>query len=175
MYLISVYFDDKSNKILQRNIDQVAKQTGNTFMIDNIVPPHMTISAIEARNVDVLVPRFEEMSRALTGGEIQIVSPGMLLPYVLYVTPVLNEYLQGLQMTAYDAFKDIEETTISRFYQPYSWLPHVTIGKKLDKEQMKKAVGVMQDSFVPFNAKVEKIGLATVNPHRDVVITELSS
>lgn len=43
--------------------------------------------------------------------------------------------------------KDISETSISKYYQPLSWLPHVTIGKKLDKQQMIKAFGVLQDSF----------------------------
>lgn len=158
MYLISVYFDDHANKILQRYIDEVAKATGNTFMIDHKVPPHMTISSIEAKSVDVLRPAFESLAEKLafirtrTGNsslgnnvqgnsnqsnsnlgesnKIQIVSVGQLLPYVLYATPVLNEMLQDLQEVVYDTFKDIEDTDISRFYQPYSWLPHITLGKE---------------------------------------------
>lgn len=56
MYLISVYFDEKTNNILQKYIDKVALETGNLFMEDKHVPPHMTISSIEARNVEVLIP-----------------------------------------------------------------------------------------------------------------------
>lgn len=33
MYLISCYFDEKTNRILQRYIDQAAAKTGNTFMM----------------------------------------------------------------------------------------------------------------------------------------------
>ena len=44
MYLVSVYFDDKANRVLQRYIDQVAERTGNAFMTEKNVPPHMTIS-----------------------------------------------------------------------------------------------------------------------------------
>ena len=207
MYLISVYFDDHANKILQRYIDEVAKATGNTFMIDHKVPPHITISSIEAKSVDVLRPAFESLAEKLaftrtrTGNssfgnnvqgnfnqsnsnqsnsnlgesnKIQIVSVGQLLPYVLYATPVLNEMLQDLQEVVYDTFKDIEDTDISRFYQPYSWLPHITLGKKMDKEQMISAVKVMQEKFAPLEAIITKIGLAKVNPHEDVCVIELA-
>ena len=43
MYLVSVYFDDKSNKIISDYINKIAQKTGNTFMTDNHVPPHLTI------------------------------------------------------------------------------------------------------------------------------------
>ena len=207
MYLISVYFDDHANKILQRYIDEVAKATGNTFMIDHKVPPHMTISSIEAKSVDVLKPAFESLAEKLAftriragnsslgnnvqgnsnqsnsnqsnsnlgeSNKIQIVSVGQLLPYVLYATPVLNEMLQDLQEVVYDTFKDIEDTDISRFYQPYSWLPHITLGKKMDKEQMISAIKVMQEKFAPLEAIITKIGLAKVNPHEDVCVIELA-
>lgn len=168
MYLISVYFDDATNKTIQRYINQVAAKTGNTFMLDNNVPPHLTISSIEARNVDVLIPAFESLNEILSSGEIQFVSTGQLHPYVMYITPVLNEYLQNLQEVVFNSVKNIEETTVSKYYKPYSWLPHITIGKKLDKEQMKEAFYVMQESFIPFKGKIIKIGLAKVNPHEDV-------
>ena len=49
MYLISVYFDDKSNKIISNYINKIAQKTENTFMTDNHVPPHLTIMSVEAR------------------------------------------------------------------------------------------------------------------------------
>lgn len=169
MYLISVYFDDETNNRIQRYINQIAEKTGNTFMTDNHVPPHMTISAIEARSVDVLAPHVEKLRDSLCQGKIQCASVGMLLPYVLYVTPVLNEYLQGLSQQVHDAIPKDDEITISRYYQPMQWLPHITLGKKLTKEQMQIAVGIMQDGFAPFEARVTEIGLAKVNPHEDVL------
>ena len=169
MYLISAYFDEKTTKILQNDIDRIARKTGNTFMTQNHVPPHMTISAIEARNVDVLVPAVDALQGRLKCGPVQFVSVGQLLPYVCYTTPVLNRYLQELSVRVNEAVQDIPETSVSRFYQPMSWLPHVTLGKTLDKEQMREAFYVLQDSFSPFEGKVTELGLAKVNPHEDVV------
>ena len=63
MYLISAYFDENTNKILKHLQQKIADKTGNDFMIRNNVMPHLTISAIEARNVDVLIPAFEKVCR----------------------------------------------------------------------------------------------------------------
>ena len=69
MYLVSVYFDEKTNKILQRYIDKIADRTGNRFMTENKVPPHMTISAVEAKSVEVLIPSFEAVAGKLKAGD----------------------------------------------------------------------------------------------------------
>ena len=144
MYLISIYFDEKTNKILQRYIDRIAEKSGNYFMIENKVPPHMTIASIEARNVNVLKPAFEDLNGKLCAGNMKVVSIGQLFPYVLYATPVMNQKLFDLSGEIYKAFCDIPETTLSEYYKPFSWLPHITLGKTLDKVQMQKAFQTMQ-------------------------------
>lgn len=173
MYLITAYFDEQTNKILQGYIDVIADATGNTFMTDHKVPPHMTLSAIEARGIDVLQPEFEKLNGQITLGSIQFVSIGQLLPYVFYATPVLNEYLQKLSGQIYDTMKEIPETTISKLYRPGNWLPHITLGKTLNKEQMQQAFHIMQERFVPFEAKIVRVGLSRVNPHEDVAWIDL--
>ena len=102
MYLISAYFDENTNKILKHLQQRIADKTGNDFMIRNNVMPHLTISAIEARNVDVLIPAFEKVCREKlqpldekgvvnVNNAINIVSVGQLFPRVIYVAPVLND------------------------------------------------------------------------------------
>ena len=54
MYLISAYFDEHVTKGLQRLIDNIAKETGNTYMIENNVPPNLTISASKQENLIIL-------------------------------------------------------------------------------------------------------------------------
>lgn len=171
MYLITAYFDEKTNKTLQRWIDQVASASGNHFMADHKVPPHLTITSFEARaeREPQLVEMTKLLSDRLCSGDIQFVSIGALLPYVLYATPVLNQYLQNLQEQVFATFSDLGEVRISRFYQPYRWLPHVTLGKTLDKEQMQLAFAAMQNRFAPFEGRIVELGLAKVNPHEDLI------
>ena len=62
MYLISAYFDEHVTKGLQRLIDNIAKETGNTYMIENNVPPHLTISSFETRKPDNLKEEFMKLN-----------------------------------------------------------------------------------------------------------------
>lgn len=174
MYLISVYFDDESNKIISNYMKKIAQKTGNSFMTDNNVPPHLTIMSVESRDEKKLKEMMEQLENCLTKGQIQLVSFGVLLPYVLYVTPVLNLYLEDMIERVHDRVKDIPEVKMSRYYQPMQWLPHITLGKKLSKEQMQEAFVIMQEQFVPMEITVEKIGLAKTNPHQDLIKIELN-
>lgn len=70
MYLISAYFDEHVTKGLQRLIDNIAKETGNTYMIENNVPPHLTISSFETRKPDNLKEEF--MSTAPLFGKSEV-------------------------------------------------------------------------------------------------------
>lgn len=49
------------------------------------------------------------------------------------------------------------------------WLPHITLGKKLEREQMQIALELVQEHFQPISAQVVALGLAKTNPHREIV------
>ena len=167
MYLVSAYFDSETNKILQGYINKIAAVTGNDFMVKNNVPPHLTLSATEARGVDVLIPAFDSLVGEIKQGEMSIITVGQLMPQVIYVAPYLNEYLSTLEQSVFDWLSEIPEVAVSNYYKPLSWLPHITLAKTLTREQMLEAIKILQD-FKSIKANVVKIGLAKVNPHQDV-------
>ena len=173
MYLVSAYFDPVSTKRLQAWIAQIAAASGNHYMLEKQVPPHLTLSAVEARSADVLTPALRPLEGRLCRGAVQFVTVGQLFPYVLYTMPVLNAYLQDLSLAVSAAVSGIPETAVSRYYRPHSWLPHVTLAKTLSPEQMRLAFAVVQENFAVFQAQVTELGLAKVNPHDDVLRFEL--
>ncbi len=168
MYLISIYFDSNTNKKIQQYIDQVATKTGNPFMLDGQVPPHITISAFESQSEDAVVKAMEKCVYGLQSENIQWVSVGTFLPHVIFLQPVLNAYLHRLQERVYDTISSVKDAKISPVYQPFQWLAHTTIGKTLTQEQMKAAFEVLQNSFAPFAGQVIKIGLAKTNPYTEI-------
>lgn len=169
MYLISAYFDEQTNKQLSHYINWIANKTGNTFMTENHVPPHITISSMETNNEEALLSRFGQLGTQLSQGSLQFVSVGTFFPYVIYVTPVLNAYLQTMAEEVYQAVIDIEGIKISKYYQPMQWFPHVTLGKTLSKEEMSCAFEVMQNYFSPFEGRVMSVGLARTKPYEELM------
>ena len=172
MYLITLYFDEKTTEELQRWICLLAKETDNTFMTENHVPPHMTLSAFEAPDEETAKRAFGQMGFE-SAGEVQLVSVGAFLPQVIYVGAVYSEYLHALSRCADEVLDREESIRIRPNYRPFSWLPHVTLGKQLTKEALSRAFGVMQDNFQVIKGNVVRIGLSRTNPYRDLGIREL--
>ena len=173
MFLISVYFDHKTEEKLRVLMKRVAKVTENNFMQDNQVPPHITVAAVETKCEEELMARIEKVANNLNCGEIEFVSVGNFSAKVIFVQPVLNEYLQQLNMTVTKELEPLDKTILSPYYKPFSWLPHCTIAKQLSKEEMQKAFSELLQHFVPVNGYVTRIGVAKTNPHRDLKIWEL--
>ena len=159
---------------MQRYINQVAEKTGNSFMIDNDVPPHLTVSSFETRDEKGAMVALERIANRLKQGEITWASVGQFFPYVIFMQPVLNSYLHQFSQIVYEELQK-EDVNVSPFYRPLQWLPHATIGKTLSQEEMKKAFEVMQTHFGVFDSTVVRIGLARTNPHRDIKIITLNT
>lgn len=173
MYFISLYFDRKTNERIQRYIDKVAEMSGNRFMTENHVPPHITVSAFEMGRNDRVIETLREKAEGIACGEITWCSVGMFLPSVIYITPVLNNYLQNLSKNFYNIFLEEANINVSPYYRPMQWFPHATIGKKLSAEEMLRAVQALQGEFGMFNGEITHIGLAKTNPYKELWRVEL--
>lgn len=165
MYLLSIYFDEKSNEKIRSYMYNVAEASGNSFMTDNNVPPHITIAAFNTKNEEYAIRAYNTIKTKFTEGNVNWVSVGNFGVSVVYITPVLNEYLHNLCTTVYHELGRIEEIDIDNKYTPFNWLPHTTIAKTLSKEQQLIAISTLQDRFCVSNGHVVKIGLARTNPY----------
>ncbi len=170
MYLISIYFDEKTNDKIERLIRKTAEKSGNRFMLDRNVPPHITISAFETKQEAEVIRKLEEYVGTLTQGMLQWVSIGAFLPHVIYLLPVVNEYLQHMSEDIYSFLDSMDHTIISKCYRPYQWMPHTTIGKTLTKHQMQVTFSVLQEQFSVFTGNVTQIGLAKTNPYTELAL-----
>ena len=172
MYLISLCFDKSTEKQMQSYIDDVANKCGNSFMVDNNVPPHITVSALETLDEKSVVEAVSNAMSDIKQNKIEWVTVGTF-PTVIFIQPVLNEYLHKLSSTIYESIIDISDTKVSKFYKPFSWLPHATIAKQLSEEEMRKAFDALQKSFGMFEGEIVRIELAKKNPYRVIASWEL--
>ena len=173
MYLISVYFDEKTEKQIQAYMSDVASACGNFFMIDHNVPPHITISAFETLHEKDIVSVLDNALEKIKSNKIEWVTVGTF-PTVIFIQAVLNEYLHNLSCVVYDEISTIPDTKVSKYYKPFSWLPHATIAKQLSEAEMRKAFDVLQKSFGVFEGEVVRIELAKKNPYHVIASWELN-
>lgn len=173
MYLISIYFDEKTEQTMHKYINQVAKVTGNTFMLDNNIPPHITVLGFEAKDEEKVVELLDRNIADIVGGQLYFASLGMFKWQVIYAQPILNEYLHNLSVKVHSIYEEMPDIRFNPFYKPFSWLPHMSIGKHLNEKQMEEAFKTLVKNFVPMEAAVTRIGIAKTNPHRDIKVYDL--
>ena len=173
MHLISIYFDTKTEKHIRGFINQVSKNTGNSYMLDGNVPPHITIAAFDTDNLTNVLSNLDPIMSTLAQDKITWASVAAFLPSVIYIAPVLNRYLQYLSETVNSKLTEMPGIQLRLNYQPFNWMPHTTIGKKLTQSQMQIAFETMQKSFGMFEGTVNRIGLAKTNPYTDIKVWEL--
>ena len=164
--ICSAKFIDRPNRFIARvelNAKEETVHVKNTGRCRELLLP----------GADVILSHSGNPARKTAYDLIAVYKPGIGLVNIDSQVPnlVVKEWLQTQDLSTQvdEAVQNIPETSVSRFYQPMSWLPHVTLGKTLNKEQMRTAFCVLQESFLPFEGQVTELGLAKVNPHEDVV------
>lgn len=166
MYLISIYFDENTENTIRKLMGKVADKSGNRYMLEAKVPPHITIASFETNQVEKVIELLDDKIHEMKRGTLQWVSIGVFNPHVIYLAPVLSEYLHSLSVIVNETVSSIDNISMNRFYLPMQWMPHTTIAKKLSVEEMLLAFKALQNNFRMFNGAVTKIGLAKTNPYR---------
>ena len=183
MYLISIYFDEKTEYTMQTYINQVARATGNTFMLDGNIPPHITLLAFEAMDegkaIEILeryVNKYTQQQReGKNERKLFFASIGTFKGQTIYVEPVLNQYLHNMSSELYSLYEGQSGIKFSPYYKPFGWIPHMSVGKHLDEEQMPEAFRVLNKQYTAFEGTVTRIGIAKTNPHRDIKVFEIKN
>lgn len=173
MYLISIYFDENTENKIRQLIYKVVEKSGNRYMVEAKVPPHITISAFETEQENKVIELFDGKIQEIKSGKLQWVSIGVFNPHVIFLSVVLNEYLHNLSILVNETVSCVESVSISRYYLPLQWMPHTTIGKKLSVEELLLAFKTLQNNFRMFEGTVTKIGLAKTNPYKEIRNWEL--
>lgn len=160
-YAIVLYFDDRTNARIQNMIDKIAEATGNSYMTDNRIPPHITVGDLFAEEK----PDISNLAEIIKGGEIRFDGLGCFEPYVFYIEPEISDYLKSCN-TALDEYISDTEHEENKLYSPSNWQPHITLATKLDPEQLKRAFSLIE--LTPFTGRAEKLALAKCDPYREI-------
>lgn len=86
MYLISLYFDEGTNKKIQLYMEQIAQRTGNLAMIDGKVPPHITLSAFDMAEEEKAIAGFTAMEQQFERTDFLVFGRDVSATYNLFVT-----------------------------------------------------------------------------------------
>lgn len=173
MYLVSLYFDNESEIRLQRLINRVSEKCGNNFMTYNNVPPHITIASFESDNEEKVIYVLDRVVQNIFKEKITWASIGIFKSSVIFLSPVLNEYLQNISLQIHKGISLIDNISINKYYLPFNWMPHTTIAKKLSREELIAGIQELEKHFTIFSGIATRIALSKTNPYKDIIVWNL--
>lgn len=174
-YAVTLEFDEETEKVIQTLIDEVAKKTGCDYMKQINIPPHVTVCALVSDKEEALFKEMENVVKQIRKGRIWFANIGVFNPLVIYLGPVLNEYLQNTCSLVNERLLKYADVGNRGRYLPNQWVPHAAIAVKLNPAALQEAFAIVQETFTAFEAKVEKIVLAKTEPYGELYSWKLKS
>jgi len=172
-YAVTLEFDKETTNKIQEMIDKVAEVTGCDYMKQSRIPPHVTVSGLVSNNEAELLSKMEDIAASMSKGSVWFANIGVFNPLVIYLGPVMNEFLLNTCRTVNERLLQYADVGNKGRYLPYQWVPHAAIAVKLTPEALKEAFAIVQEKFSAFGAMAEKIVLARAEPYQELKSWEL--
>lgn len=173
-YAVVLYFDKESETKMQAMIDKVAEETGCDYMKRVGIPPHVTVSALISEDENLLLDEMGRIAGVMKSGDVCFASIGVFNPLVIFLAPVMNEYLQSTCKMVNESLLRYAKAGNKGNYLPNQWVPHAALAVKLSPEALKVAFEVVQSEFQAFGGKADRIVLAKCNPYKELKVWKLS-
>ena len=176
-YAVTLYFDDETSGKIRSLTKKLSEVTENNYMIQNDVPPHLTLGMFHVAEADAekLKTLFSEFVEKVCAGvmcrknfEIPFSRFESFLDKVIFIKLEKNELLAGLNKLLHELFVPHFEAGDNRNYLPENWYPHITLGFKLSHEQFEKGMDFLKGQPALSQGRGVRIGLACCNPYTPV-------
>lgn len=172
-YAVVLYFDEKTSEEIHKIIENVAVWSGNSYMIETGIPPHITIGAFSSEDETGLMERTGEFVKDFSGGDVEFCGIKAFEPKVLFLSPVKNEYLSMANRRVNQLMEGFFPPADHNNYLPEYWVPHCALATRLEEEQMKAAREKVSSLPLPVTARAVKVCLARCNPYKEITVWEL--
>ena len=175
-YAVSLHFSQKVNEIVISTLQAIADETGNRFMIENKIPPHITIGAFHAtREEEAKLLQFvEEFAQRQKAGTVQFSEVGDFNGKVLFLKPDKNLFLSEINKELHTLLLPKFEKAENGYYLPDIWFPHTTLATRLNQNQFSAAKEIAKIISLPLEAPIQELAVYQCSPFLELKKYKLS-
>lgn len=169
-YAVSLHFSMDVNEIISSAVSLIAEETGNPFIIENKIPPHVTIGAFHAAREDEgkLLRLVEEFSRSQKAGLVHFTGIGNFKEKVLFLKPEKDWFLTEINRKLHELILPEFEKGDNGYYLPEVWFPHTTLATRLNQKQFAGALEIAEKIQLPLKAETCEIGFYQCSPFMEL-------
>ncbi len=165
-YAVSLHFSRKVNEIVISTSQAIANETRNLFMIENKIPPHITIGAFHAARdeEEKLLQLVKEFSQGQKAGTVQFSDVGDFNGKVLFLKPEKNLFLSEINNALHALLLPEFEKAENGYYLPDIWFPHTTLATRLNQSQFSAAEKIAKQITLPLEAAIGELAVYQCSP-----------
>ncbi|MBO4640733.1 MAG: 2'-5' RNA ligase family protein [Treponema sp.] len=174
-YAVTLYLDSQTNELILEAMRDIAVTTGNNYMLDNSVPPHLSLGLFHAEEkkaseMEKLFGQFAESLKSNSAGlSLNFNGPDNFADKVIFLSVARDKPLMKLNRDLHQLFLPHFEAGDNRNYLPENWVPHIALAVKLDAQQFAKGFSIAKRFPLPKSAKITSATLAKCNPYNEVL------
>lgn len=172
-YAIVLYFDKDASAVLGSATETVAAASGNRYMLDVDIPPHITIGSFQADGTSVLKEKISSFLQDFQKFCVEFDKIASFEPKVVFASPKRNACLEKYNRSIHELLKNLCPPGDNEYYTPEKWIPHCALALKLNDVEYTAARKAAETLPLPLRAKVEKIALARCNPYCETAVWEI--
>ena len=168
MFQLFLMFDENTNQKLSFYTEQVENRLHQNYLRKNHIPFHLTMATYKTIDENKFIKKADDLFNNYYNQELYFVSIGCFQKSMLYLLPVYNDFLNQLIMDIHQQLKQYGCISKNNRYLPYHFVPHVSLIRKMNEEQINIAFSLLNHYFEPFYSKVTHVVLAQTRPYKEI-------
>lgn len=167
-FAVLLGFDKDSENAILSLQNEVGIAIGNTFMADNQMLPHITLSLFTSEHPEECARIVEAFAAGGIDFPIRLGSVGVFnteLP-VVNLLPVVTKELLALHDDLILQLTPIASDFQSYYLQP-DWIPHCSAAINIEPDHLGAAVEAVCARFSPRDVHISYVSLAECCPYRE--------
>lgn len=176
-YAVSLHFTPDVNEIISSVVKSIDEVTGNSFIIENKIPPHVTIGAFHAAKEDEtkLIQMVENFTKTQKAGVVRFTEIGNFNSKVLFLKLEKDGFLSQINEELHSVLLPEFEKAENGYYLPDIWFPHTTLATRLNQSQFEKSLNITKSIKLPLETKINEIAVYQCSPFAELKRLSLNS
>lgn len=170
-YAVLLYFEPQSEQKVRRLQEAACRSSGNTYIFDNEIHPHVTLSLFTRDHYEDLFDDLAEFASRLHNVVLVMSSIGIFrsTTSVVSLFPVLSENLAQIHADLRDIL-DGRNCEFHAFYERPRWVPHCSLAVSVTFGQLMQVLGTVCDLYdEPIKCRAASLVLTECEPCREIM------
>lgn len=168
-YAVIVYLDHESEVSIHKIQSEVSRVTGNTYLSDNRILPHITLSLFSKESYQEILEDLASFAPELKDISISLSSIGIFnsTPAVVNLLPVVSDEL----IRIHENLKEKLSRYISDFnpyYERANWVPHCAVAVNISPDELPGSIEITCRLFTPMTCTLRTLSLVECDPYSKV-------